>query len=817
MKKLLSTCLAVLMLLGSLSIMASAELDLYQGIDKDDTYTVGDVNGDKASEPNSKDSNLIKSYFLGKSLGEEKFVKDAADINADGVINSKDSFLLKSIIAGAKTPEDFGNDKQIYKLTIGGVDISEFSIYAPEPEGSNNNATYAAELMRKYIRVATGVDLTVKTGTPEGHAIVFNKIERDTELGQALGVEGYQYKVENGSLYVYGTYRGNMYAVYEILEDYLGYRFYDSDHTFIYKSRIVDIPEGLDSGIFQPAMKFRYCGHFVKGQNPQVYYFPSRMNGTQIYDSYNEKYGTLYGPQFINAHSYGYYWRMSLGEMPADDGTMTLNERYNARLADGQAKWDADPNLDEYNWQPCASSESDYKMLFDGMIDTITMISEAWKSPHYDFAGAAKKYVQDGQKSMSFSLCDNESYCSCRKCRSKSKKEGYSGLYLDLANRAVRELQTYDNGKYEGMRVHCILYNHAIPETVRPDKNLIVFFCGQGCNNHFLGTEDCGTCKGQRGIANNIDTNASLKAWGAMCKETGAEMWFWYYGVTYHYVLVGMPNVLNLYHDIKFLYDECNVRGIYYEGGGRTYNFGKLKEYLAMKMMWEPTMTYDQYVGHIKEYLYMYFGDGYEYLYQLILMQDEAAKNCGTCFISNFDRPGDMYSVNYMRTHYEDMRNLIVSALELADKPEYRERLETMLYCFDLFGLSYVYHDVYKGEKATAESKALYEERFTEMHSYIKSKNLDVFSDPHAYSIPAEVNFEICPIVQIYGSVDENGKVTSDASRRVPVNNFFINGTTPVINDDPAKKDENGILIPVYNDDIPEPTTVRFGNMEINY
>ena len=801
MKKLLSTCLAVLMLLSSLSIMASAELDLYQNIDKDDTYTVGDVNGDKAVTPNAKDSNLIKSYFLGRAAAENSIIKNAADINADGVINSKDSFLLKSIIAGTKTPEDFGNDKQVYKLTVGGVDISEFSIYAPEPEGSNNNATYAAELMRKYIRVATGVELgEVKTGTPEGHAIVFNKIERDTELGQALGTEGYQYKVENGSLYVYGTYRGNMYAVYEILENYLGYRFYDSNHTFIYKSRIVDIPEGLDSGIFQPAMKFRYCGQNVRGNNAQVYYYPSRMNGTQISGWAEERYGTQYGPQFINAHSYGYYWQMSLGKMPPDDGTMNLSERYNVKLAEGREKWDADPNLDELNWQPCASSESDYKMLFDGMIDTITMISEGWRSAAYDFTGRAKEYVQDGQKSMSFSLCDNESYCSCRKCRSKAKKEGYSGLYIDLANRAVRELQEYDGGKYAGMRVHCILYNHDIPQTVRPDKNLIVFFCGQGCNNHFLGTEDCGTCKGQRGIANNIDTNASLKAWGAMCKETGAEMWFWYYGVTYHYVLVGMPNVLNLYHDIKFLYDECNVRGIYYEGGGRTYNFGKLKEYLAMKMMWEPTMTYDQYTDHIKEYLYMYYGDGAEYLYQLILMQDEAAKKCGTCFISNFDRPGDMYSVNYMRTHYEDMRNLIVSALELADKPEYRERLETMLYCFDLFGLSYVYHDVYKGETATAETKALYEQRYTEMYNYIKSKNLDVFSDSNTYKFPAGINFDICPIVQVYGGVNSNGIVYSDASRRIPINNFFLTGTKPDINDGE-----------------PDPTEIEFGNMTIKY
>lgn len=195
----------------------------------------------------------------------------------------------------------------------------------------------------------------------------------------------------------------------------------------------------------------------------------------------------------------------------------------------------------------------------------------------------------------------------------------------------------------------------------------------------------------------------------------------------------------------------------------------------------------------------MYYGDGYEYLYEYILMQNESAKKCGTCFISNFDRPGDMYSPNYTRAHYEEMRTLLVNALNLADKPEYRDRLETMLYLFDFFGLSYVYFDVYKGEKATAESKALYEQRYTEMYTYIKSNNLRTFGDSGYYPFPAEINFDICPIIQVYGGV-KDGKPYSDASRRVSVNNFFVDGTKPDINDGE-----------------PDPTEIKFGDLTIQY
>ncbi len=818
MKRLLSISLALLMLIGSLSVVSSAaKLEANQNFDYDDTFTLGDLNGD--GEIDMKDSNLIKSYILGREGVEEAVNSEAADLAADGVINSKDSFYLKAVMVDSITTDELGDNHQVAKLTIGGVDISNFTIYAPEPEGSNNNATYAAEIARKYIRVATGVDLEVKTGEPEGNAIVFNSIPRISEVdpdkrdelteaelkkynfGAELGVEGYQYKVENGSLYVYGTYRGNMYAIYEILEDYLGYRFYDNDHTFIYKSRTVDIPEGLDTDIVIPAMTFRFCGETVKGDNAQVYYLPSRMNGTQIYTNDSAQFGTLYGPQFINAHSYDYYWQMSLGTMPTDEN-MPLSDKYAAKLAEGREKWNADPKLDPLNWQPCASSESSYKNLYNGMIDTINMLCDGWRSACYDFTGRARKYVEEGQKTISFSLCDNESYCTCSKCRVKAASEGASGLYIDLANRAARDLQTYDNGKYAGLRVHCILYNHDIPKTVKPDKNVIVFYCGQGCNNHYLGTDDCGTCMGQRPDKkeNNVKTNASLIAWGELCKETGAEMWYWYYGVQYGYQMVGMPNILNLYYDVQFLYNEANVRGIYYEGGGGTYNFGTLKAYLVMKMMWEPQMTFDQYCDYMKEYLYMYYGDGYEQLFQYILMQNEAAKTCGTCFISNFDKPADMYSPNYMRAHYEEMRTLLTTALELADKPEYKARLETIIYLFDFLGLSYVYNDVYAGEKATAETKALYEERCTAMWNYVKEKGIRPYDNAGVFSIPETITFDQAPIIQVYRIVS-GSKVSYNASSRDIINNFFLTGER----------------VPEIKDGTPEPTEIAFGSYTINY
>ncbi|MGN1083232.1 MAG: DUF4838 domain-containing protein [Candidatus Avispirillum sp.] len=754
MKKLISALLALLMLASTLAVGISAAT-----IVKDETFIIGNADASADGKTNGQDAYMIKSYLAGKTYALDNICLDAADMNADGTVNATDAYYLKCLLAGKMSISDFENGSQIYRLTIAKNDIREYSIVVPEGYTREKNAYYAAEILQRYIWISTNYQFEpeiLNDGTVPEKAIVIHDVDRHSALGEELGSEGYKYDVTDGVLNLYGTYRGNMYAAYDIVEKYLGYRFYDNNYTFSYKHRTVDIPEGLSESV-QPKMKFRYCGQNVR-QNAYDYYLPSHQNGTQIYGYSEERYGLQYGPQNVNAHSYAYYWQYATGIMPPDDGTMTLEERIVAKYNSGEKK-------NELTWQPCASNDDQYNTLFEGMLINLIRI-ENWGSACYAFTTTAKHLVEEGQKSVSFSINDNEEYCTCRNCNLKANgklnnktgewivpPEGFSGLYLDMANRAARDIQQY----YPGMRVHTILYNHEIPSTVRPDKNLIVFFCGQACNNHYINSDEC-INDGQLHKGDNRATAESLKAWGEMCRESGAEMWFWYYGVTYHYYLVSMPNVFNIYYDYKFLYEECNVKGIYYEGGGRTYNYETLKAYLSTKMEWEPDMSYEQFTAYMKEYLYMYYGDGYEKIYEFIDMENTAGNECGTCFISNFDRPGDMYSYAYIDEHYEYMRQLLCDALEMADRDEYKERITVMLLCFDFLGLSSSYDRMYTD--GDAASRALYEQRYTDMYNGMKERNIEVFSNPVTYTLPETIDFTVNPMTQIYGQGSRRPGVT---------------------------------------------------------
>ena len=74
MKKVLSVVLLLSMLAGMCSIGAAAHDYVV-----DDTYTLGDVNGD--GESNALDALEVAKYLAGAEV--EQFIRDAGDMNAD--------------------------------------------------------------------------------------------------------------------------------------------------------------------------------------------------------------------------------------------------------------------------------------------------------------------------------------------------------------------------------------------------------------------------------------------------------------------------------------------------------------------------------------------------------------------------------------------------------------------------------------------------------------------------------------------------------------------------------------------------------------
>ena len=722
MKKFITLCLALIMVLSMVTQISAYNFKFGQDFLYDDTFVLGDINDDGAI--NAIDSLVIRQAIAGVSSVEINL--SAADFDANNQCSAPDAYSLKLCIAGAMSTADFEEGKQVYKFTIAGNDISQYSIVLNEGVTDEDNSYFAYLNLQKYVEKLCGVSLPVSYGEPVTEkGIYLNQLDINTERGRELGIEGYKYEVTNGDLYVEGTYRGTMYAVYEILEDYLGVRFVSDYETFVYKARTVDIPEGTVKS-YNPTLVFRHaCQTYDNGSSrPLWHYFANKLNGTQLYAYNHKRFGTLSGPIYSNAHSFYEYWKMSSGTVPEDTTGMTEQQIIEAKFASGTAP-------DAYNWQPCATDETVYRKLFEGMLDCNKMSMYWGNELHYE----------EEISVMSFSILDNQNYCTCRNCTKIKKTDGYSGLYLQLYNKAVIEVQEY----YPGIRLYGIVYAKDYPVTIKPEDNLVILYCGTGCNNHIIGMEECYEKGGQLNGMNNVNDEIALKFWGDLCKETGAELWFWIYPINYHYYLCDTPNIPNLYYDTKYLIEECNVNGIYYEGGGRDYTFEALKAYVTVQLMWDPSMTYDEYCDIIKEYLYINYGEGYEELFTYIGMMTEAGDNCGTCFINNYDRPGDMFSYEYLAENYDEMRGLLEIAYTKTKTDDQRENVENLLMTCDFMGLSSVHTDWY----TNGNNVELYKERYDWMYNYIKDNDIEIFSS-NLYLIPSTVNYDENPMIQFY-------------------------------------------------------------------
>lgn len=769
MKRLLSLLLCAAMLCGTLAVAAGAVEYV-----KDETFVLGDADGD--GTVNAKDALSIKATIAG--VEGYKCNSDAADIDADGTVSARDTFFLKGSFTETINLADYENGKQVYKFTIGGNDISKYTIQIPEGSAAEDNVTFAAETLSKFVAMATGTTLNIVYGEAEGLRIAFHPIDTESEKGEQLGHDGYIYEVKDGNMDVYGTLRGNMYAVFEILEDYLGFRFYDSTgkYTFIFKTRTADIAEGT-SRFFRPSISVRSVsgpsfGRHNSEEDGGVYTsLASHLNSImQGRTSGGFRHGGFEGEQFITSHSYSYLWQMGTGVMP-DESYGDLAARYQAKLDSGETTGMLDRN-------PCASSEESYEILFDGLYSWIEMLkAREWYTQPQD-------QLDKGMLDFCFSSNDTQNCCTCKFCAAKAngesvrrqknqiqsvieyyggdydyvesgkqatvtfRRESYSGVYLDQLNRAAADIQEF----YPNLRLYSILYYHEIPESIRPTSLVDLQYCGPDCNNHGLGTGEC-TEEGGRllygdGIGkSNRYCEKLIARWAEICEETGARFWFYYYPISYYSEAYSTPCIFSMFYDIKFIAGVgCHL--MLAESTTCTNTFETLKAYLLTQLMWNSDMTMDEYIVLIKEFLYMEYGAGWQEMYDFLMMYEEAGDKTENCFLNNFDRVGDMFSYYYLRDNYETMRNLLLTAEEKAETAEKKAKIRRMVYGFDYLGLSAVHLSWYT--EGDSEHRALYEERYTEMFNYIHANKIRVTThEEQGYSFPSTIDFTVDPMTQV--------------------------------------------------------------------
>ncbi len=613
--------------------------------------------------------NAMDSYFLKRAVVGSYDVENkiAADTTLDGAVDSRDAYLMKTALAGVSGDFVEKSGKNVDKVLIAGTDISEYQIFVPED--TTDNVEFSAKELQQYIERACGVYLPITENKGSGPLFVYS-LDTTGELGD----EGVDISVEDGNVYITGgTKRGCMYATYEFLERYIGYVFINDKSEYVYKNQVVNIDEGAN---------FRYV--------PSI---------------------TDRGSRTASAESAttAVKWKNSSTKCSSGIGA----SKYGGGIETGSVH-----TIGDYTYCPndayiCYTNNAIRTEVIEGVLEKIENAKEKGREIERVIVGPM----------------DNPGCCACRNCNKITKAEGsYMGAQLTFVN-AIAEAVAE---KYSDVNIMTTAYWLARkpPKTVEPLENVEIMYCWAGCNNHLFDGSQCYE-EGNGYWSSNIRDSEWLEKWTTLSDR----VWVWLYCGSYYWSFA-QPTMLDyMRENLAYLADK-GIYGIYCEGEygypdsfGDGYSFDLLTMYMFSKCSWNPLMSVEEFDSYIDEYLYFYYGKGYENIRRYLEINAEATDAIDACWCNNYDIPFDALDFDYLKEHSEEMITLIDEALSLCETDSERENLEHLATCVYWQALAVTYESDY--ENGTEEEKELYSQRYQRMYSWIAEHDMT-----HRVTIP---------------------------------------------------------------------------------
>lgn len=671
-------------------------------------YKPGDANGD--CKIDAVDSNLIKQY-----VSEPLSLTDGADVDRDGKVCSRDALYLKASFSGAlslsdRFPEDYG--KKCF--AVAGNNISEYKIIVTNPD--NPNMVFASQELQKYVYEGCGAELEIENipmSQLDGERRVIVLSEGDSDV---YGTDGFKLSVKKGNLLVEaGAKRGCMYAVYSVLEDYFGYRFYGYNHSEILPEVSADIPEGTED-VQIPTVNYR-CNCINPFSDTYVYSsdIKRKLSGcTSQWSMQRPEYGYGICRLWANAHSFDVF-------IPVVEYVRATTDP-----EDLYGVTDEQILASSSDLVRCLSKEQSFEICLKNMKKLIAERMEAGSVIGNDITEISCSYAAD------------ENICNCRKCNKVMREEkSASGILVRFANRINDALHE----DYPGITVIINGYGtwRKPPEVSVLNPDIIVLYCWGGCTAHLIGS---GECSG-RVISSDLGCNTIEEKYFRGWQEHSSRMYIWYYPTNIYYLLCPQPNFFKLYDDFMY-FTSHGVEGFYVVGTTGS-SFEDLDAYLVCDLMWDTQMTREEFEKKTKEYLKFYYGYGWIYIYEYMEMLREAGSVNG-CVLNDFEQPFDIYSESYFKENYPKMKELLSLAEKEADTDFRKQNVERLSVHMKFLGLSATYDSDYVN--GSPQQRAEFESEWRWVYDYINANGIRVSYDREGISAP--FTLEKSPMMTVY-------------------------------------------------------------------
>ncbi len=462
------------------------------------------------------------------------------------------------------------------KITVNAKPLAEFSLIQI---GSDEAVTTAKTALQSYLGIGPG------DGTGKMYVGLAREIEALRDCAEAVQEEGVLIRIAADCVYVTGgSGRGTIYAAYEFLERFCGWRFFTEE--------LQTEPQGtvaLEDGqyLYNPPFDYR------------MNLSPYAGEGTDLFlkRHLNAKWGPVpmpraQGGSVVYATNNAHTFR----DLLPDDVYFDSHPEYFAM--NEQGKRVRDPNN---GTQPCLTNPEVYTIVRDRLREILNAHPEAALA--------------------SVSQNDGNDFCHCPACTRVNEQEQTSGgTVYRFVNRIARELgPEFPNVMFDTLPY---VYSTKPPKDEVLAENVSIRLCLMDtCREHSLPDESCPYNRKMRQFFDD---------WTAKC----GNIYLWDYTANFKNYPISLPNFKLLYQNMQ-RFRHYPVRGILYQGSHTTYpsiEFGALWTYLQSKLLWEPDMCFSGYLTCIREFLQASYGEGWQYIYDylvLLMMQPSSDYHYG--------------------------------------------------------------------------------------------------------------------------------------------------------------------------------------------
>ena len=490
------------------------------------------------------------------------------------------------------------------------------------PEAPSTQEQKAAEDLAHWLGEMTGARFAASRESDaalRGEVISIGRTrllaKSGSKIGAAdLGDEGYAIDEQGGNLFlVGGATRGPINAVYALLEEDLGCRWY---------SRFSQtIPS-------RPTLKLRPVSR-------------SYVPVLEIRDPY--------------------YWE-------AFDGTWSLRNRTNSSAASVPPEWGGNkayalfvhtfsglvPPAQYFKDHPDYFSEHngnrDPGQLCMSNPEVVTITAES-----------VKRILRTRPDAQIISVSQNDSVpcCACAQCKAMADAEGsMAGPLLKFVNAVADEV----GKEFPKVRISTLAYldTSMPPKTVRPNKNVAIQLCtdSHAWSQPFLMIEETETFQSR------------MKAWAAM----GADIHIWDYTCNFSNYAGPMPSWQVVTDSINF-FVKHNAKGVMLQGNYQTPGTadGYMRCWVWGKLLWDPTLDTRSLM---KDFVFGYYGKAAQPMwdYQGLLWNTWEKEHVGKLkgVPGGIRYPMTIFDQEFMTK----AKDCFKRAGELADDPETRRRVE---------------------------------------------------------------------------------------------------------------------------------------------